>query len=86
MPITAANIEPLIHMLNAAVQRQDAVRQLAAQLHGDAIWRSPDGSLAVELTDDQRRQIAAIAHAYLDETEVIIATARAIVGRVEEGG
>jgi hypothetical protein len=86
VPVTAANIEPLINMLNAAVQRQDTVRQLAAQLRSDAIWRSPDGSLAVDLTDDQRHQIASIAHAYLDETEVIIATARAILGRVEEGG
>jgi hypothetical protein len=66
MPITGATLEPLINMLNALAQRQDTVRQLTAQLHGGAVWRSPDGSLAVDLTTEQRAELAGFAKAYLD--------------------
>jgi len=86
MPVTAANLEPLINMLNAIVQRQETIRQLAAQLHSSAVWRSPDGTLAVEITTDQQAQIAAIAHAYLDESDVLIAAARAMLAKPAEGG
>jgi len=85
MPVTAANLEPLINMLNAIVQRQETIRQLAAQLHSSAVWRSPDGKLAVELSDEQRAQLAAIAHAYLDESDVLTATARAMLAAPPPG-
>jgi hypothetical protein len=86
MPLNISNLEPLINMLNAIVQRQETVRQLAAQLHSAAIWRSPDGSLAVEITPEQQREISTFAQTYLAESEVIIASARAILGQPEEGG
>jgi hypothetical protein len=81
MPITTANLEPLLNMLNALAQRQDTVRQLAAQLHGGTVWRSPEGSLAVDLTAEQRAELAGFAKAYLDESEVVIASARAMLSQ-----
>jgi len=86
VPVTAANLEPLINMLNGIVQRQETIRQLAAQLHSSAVWRSPDGALAIELSADQQAQIAAIAHAYLDESDVLTAAARAMLAKPAEGG
>ncbi len=77
MPI--ANIDTLLNLLTALAQRQETVRQLAAQLANPSVWRSPDGQLAVALTDAQQAELTAFVKAYLDESEVLIASARAML-------
>ena len=75
MPI--ANIDTLLNLLTALAQRQETVRQLATQLAAPNLWRSPDGQLAVALTDAQQAELVAFVKTYLDESDVLIATARA---------
>jgi len=79
MPLATNNLETLINMLIALAQRQEVVRTLATQLQAATVWRSPDGQLAVALTAAQRDELAAFVKAYLDESEVLIATARAML-------
>jgi len=86
MALTERNLETAINMLNALAQRQDTVRQLASQLHAGTTWRSPDGQLAVALTAGQRTELETFVKAYLDESDVLIASARAMLGQPEEGG
>ena len=81
MPRATNNLETLINMLSALAQRQEALRQLAGQLHAGTIWRSPDGQLAVALTATQRDELAAFVKAYLDESDVLVAAARAMLGQ-----
>ena len=86
MPLTGNNVETLINMLNALAQRQETVRHLANQLHTGVVWRSVDGQLAAALTAGQRAELEAFVKAYLDESDVLIAAARAMLGQLEEGG
>jgi len=96
MTLIANNLETLINMLNALAQRQETVRQLTNQLHGGVVWRSMDGQLAVALTAGQRTELEAFVKGYLDESDVLIATVRAMLGQpppkadqppaAEEGG
>jgi hypothetical protein len=83
MPLTSANLETLINLLTALAQRQEAIRQLATQLHSGALWRTPAGDLAVALTTSQQSQLTALATAYLDETEIAVAAARAILAAAQ---
>jgi hypothetical protein len=88
MPINTNNLETLVNMLTALAQRQDTLRQLAGQLHTATIWRSPDGQLAVALTAGQRGELEAFVKAYLDESDVLVAAARAMLAPApgEAGG
>ena len=79
MALARHNLETLTNMLSALAQRQDAVRQLASQLQAGVIWRSPDGQLGVDITDAQRVELEAFIKAYLDESDILIASARAIL-------
>jgi len=81
MPITSSNLETLINMLSALAQRQETVHQLAGQLHAATVWRSPDGKLAVALTTGQRTELEGFVKAYLDESDVLIAAARAVLAQ-----
>ena len=81
MPLAANNLETMINMLTALAQRQDALRQLASQLHAGTVWRSPDGRLAVALTAGQRAELEAFMKAYLDESDVLNAAARATLAQ-----
>ena len=85
MPLATNNLETLINMLSALAQRQEALRQLAGQLHAGTVWRSPDGQLALALTAAQREELAAFIKAYLDESEVLIASARAMLAAPPPG-
>ncbi len=73
------NVDTLVNLLTALAQRQEVVRTLATQLQASTVWRSPDGQLAVALTDAQQAELTAFVRAYLDESEVLIASARAIL-------
>ena len=87
MPIPTAKLETTLNLLNALAQRQEAVRQLTAQLHSGALWRSPDGQLAVALTAGQRTELEAFVKAYLDESDILVAAARAMLASpAGEGG
>jgi hypothetical protein len=87
MPVTANNLETLINLLTALAQRQETLRQLAGQLHASVVWRSPDGQLAVALTEGQRTELEAFVKAYVDESDVLVATARASLAQpLPEGG
>jgi hypothetical protein len=83
MPLTSANLETLINLLTALAQRQEAIRQLATQLHSGGLWRTPDGTLAIPLTAGQQSQLTALATAYLDESDIAVATARAILAAAQ---
>jgi len=75
----ALNVDALVNLLNALAQRQEVVRQLVGQLQSSTVWRSPDGQLAIALTDAQRNELVAFARTYLDESEAAIAAARAML-------
>jgi len=79
MALTGANIDTLVNLLTALAQRQQALQQLAAQLHSGVFWRSPDGKLAVTVSDQMGAELTEFAKVYLDESEVIIISARAIL-------
>jgi hypothetical protein len=79
MPFTTSNLETLINILTALTQRQEAIRQLATQLHGGAVWRSLDGSLAISLPDSQKDELTSFIKTYLDESEILITSARAML-------
>ena len=79
MALTAANIDMLVNMLTALAQRQQTLQQLAAQLHSGVFWRSPDGKLAVAVSDQMSAELVEFAKVYLDESEIIIISARAIL-------
>ena len=85
MPDTL-NLDALVNLLTALAQRQEVVRQLAGQLQSSTVWRSPDGQLAIALTEAQRNELVAFVRAYLDESEVLIATARAMLSQPADGG
>ena len=73
------NVDTLVNLLTALAQRQEVVRTLATQLQASTVWRSPDGQLAVALTDAQQAELTAFIKTYLDESEILIASARAIL-------
>jgi hypothetical protein len=79
MPLTTDNLETLINVLTAIAQRQDAIRQLATQLHSGTTWRSMDGRLAITLPDSQKAELTTFIKTYLDESEILIASARAML-------
>ena len=75
----ATNVDTLVNLLTALAQRQEVVRTLATQLQASTVWRSPDGQLALSLTDAQQAELTTFIKAYLDESEVLIASARAML-------
>jgi uncharacterized protein YbgA (DUF1722 family) len=79
MSLSEKNLETLVNMLNGLAQRQDAIRQLASQLHTGVVWRSVDGQLAVALSQAQRSELEEFVDAYLSESEVLIASVRAML-------
>jgi len=81
MRVTQSNLETMINMLNGLAQRQDTLRQLASQLHTGVIWRSVDGQLSVALSEAQRIELEEFIDAYLSESEVLIASVRAMLGK-----
>jgi hypothetical protein len=77
MPINKATLDTTVNLLTALAQRQEVIRQLAAQLAGGQLWRSPDGTLAVTITDAQREELTTHIVTYLDESQAIIDIVRA---------
>ena len=85
MGLTQNNLETMVNMLNALAQRQDTIRQLASQLHTGVVWRSIDGQLSVALSEAQRTELEGFINAYLSESEVLIASVRAMLGKPDQG-
>jgi len=81
MGLSEKNLEAIVTMLNALTQRQDTIRQLANQLHTGVIWRSVDGQLSVALSEAQRTELEEFIDAYLSESEVLVASVRAMLGQ-----
>ena len=79
MNLTQNNLETMVNMLNALTQRQDTIRQLANQLHTGVIWRSLDGQLSVTLSEAQRKELEDFISGYLSESDVLIASIRAML-------
>jgi uncharacterized protein YbgA (DUF1722 family) len=79
MGLSEKNLETLVNMLNGLAQRQDTVRQLANHLNTGAVWRSVDGQLSVVLSEAQRTELEQFIDAYLSESEVLIASVRAML-------
>jgi hypothetical protein len=83
MPLSSHNLDALTLLLTAISQRQDTVRQLVSSLQARNIWRSPDGTISVAFTAAQIEQLEKVVNDYLNESEAIIITARAMLGRPE---
>ena len=81
MALTNQNLETLLNMLGSLTQRQDAIRQLAGQLQAGVVWRSVDGQLSVALSKEQRAQLENFANTYLNESEILIASVRAMLAQ-----
>ncbi len=79
MGLTEKNLETLVNMLNGLSQRQDTIRQLATHLHTGVVWRSVDGQLSVALAEAQRTELEQFVDAYLSESEVLVASVRAML-------
>jgi uncharacterized protein YbgA (DUF1722 family) len=79
MGLSEKNLETLVNMLNGLAQRQDTIRQLASHLRTAAVWRSVDGQLSVALSEAQRSELEEFIDAYLGESEVLIASVRAML-------
>jgi uncharacterized protein YbgA (DUF1722 family) len=79
MGLSEKNLETLVNMLNGLTQRQDTIRQLASHLRTDVVWRSVDGQLSVALSEAQRSELEEFINAYLSESEVLIASVRAML-------
>lgn len=73
MAITKHNLEPAIHLLQALAQRHDEVLRMAQALATNAVWRTPDGLLAAELTPQNCQDLEAFISQYLQESEAAIA-------------
>lgn len=81
MTLTDKNLETLINMLSGLSQRQETIRQLAGQLQAGTVWRSLDGQLSVALSEGQRAQIEEFMNTYLNESDVLAASARAMLAQ-----
>jgi hypothetical protein len=81
MGLSEKNLETLVNMLNGMAQRQDTIRQLANHLHAGVVWRSLDGQLSVAFSEAQRAELEEFVDAYLSESEVLIASVRAMLGK-----
>lgn len=79
MALNNQNLETLLNMLSGLTQRQDTIRQLAGQLQAGVVWRSVDGQLSVALSAEQRAQLEDFVNTYLNESEILIASARAML-------
>jgi hypothetical protein len=79
MGLSEKNLETLVNMLNGLSQRQDTIRQLTNHLHAGVIWRSLDGQLSVAFSEAQRTELEEFIDAYLSESEVLIASVRAML-------
>jgi len=78
MGLTEKNLETLVNMLNGLAQRQETIRQLANPLHPGVGWRSVDGQVSVALSEAQRTELEEFIDAYLSESEILIASVRAM--------
>jgi len=79
MGLNEKNLETLVNMLNGLSQRQDTIRQLTNHLHTGVVWRSVDGQLSVALSEAQRTELEQFVDAYLSESEVLMASVRAMM-------
>lgn len=86
MGIKGANLEGAAKLLNAMRDRQEQVRTLTNALNSGAWWRSPNGELSVEISDEERGQVEDFIRGYLDECDVIAAALRAQIGDRPKGG
>jgi hypothetical protein len=81
MPITHENVTTVAALLTALRQRHDTIQQLANQLAMPVIWRSVDGSLSVPIAPAEIAQLEDFVKLYLDESQVIHSTLRAILAK-----
>ncbi len=79
MGLSEKNLDTLVNMLNGLSQRQDTIRQLTNHLHTGVVWRSVDGQLSVALSETQRTELEQFVDAYLSESEVLVASVRAMM-------
>jgi hypothetical protein len=81
MPLTKENLETVSKLLIALSQRNNVIHNLAQTLTVGTVWRSPDGQLAVDLTQTEQNELEEFINAYLSESEVLIASIRAMLGQ-----
>lgn len=84
MPVSKENIETVIKLLEALDQRQDAIRQLAANLARRDIWRSVDGELSAPLLPSQQEALEGFVRQYAKECRQILAAIDALIGPAPE--
>jgi hypothetical protein len=84
MALTERNIDQILNLTAAYMQRLEEVQRIATALRSTALWRSTDGSLQIgAITDTDKANLTTRITQNLDEAELIIATTR---GLLAEGG
>lgn len=80
MSLTDKNVEQVVALLIAYLQRFDEVTNLANHLRSAPIWRSNDGTLQVgALTDADKQQLRDRILKDLDDGDVIATTIRGLI-------
>jgi len=82
MGLSRKNAEAVSKLLSSLAQRQGQAQDLATRLAASVVWRSLDGSLAVELDEIQKHQLEEFITQYLDESEIIIGAVRGLMTEI----
>jgi hypothetical protein len=77
MPLKPENLDNTVKLLLALSQRQSVIQDLAGRLSSGVVWRSPDGSLQVQLAEAERQQLEDFVRLYVEEAETILITLKA---------
>jgi hypothetical protein len=80
MALTEKNLEQLLNLYAAYIQRFQEMQQIALRLKAPHAWRTMDGELTIGiLTHEEVDKLTERFKRDLDEAELIIATARGLL-------
>lgn len=69
-------LDHILHLIEAASQRQDSLRDLTSRLRSANLWRSRDGLVQLDATPEQKEQMKVAIEAYVRDLENITAGIR----------
>ena len=70
-------LDHVLNLIEAASQRQNALRDLTHKLRNANLWRSPDGRVVLDASPEQRQEMKAGIEAYVRDLENITEGIRA---------
>ena len=83
MSLTKDNLDSVSKLLTALSQRHTVIQDLAGRLSSDVAWRSPDGQLAIQLSEAERQQLEDFVRLYAQEVELVLLALKAHLGDKE---